>query len=315
MTLDNEGYVGYPREKDTFLASWRLFPKLNPPLTDDELRDSIKIAFERSKLNKLGGPANEIDTPEKLVSTCLKHIRDRSDPVLSSIFFSGKTPGEVFLMDAVPHEMQRYRMKLGNFYQYLMVALLQKVARRNESFVVSATDGEREGDIRADIIPHNFSKGLRLYISVKKSSDTIGGQDKEGAIRRLESLAKSDKNVTSPYLCVFAIATPKGKLNDYRDGRKVIRDNKKRLVSHFAEDWDPSFLYPYITGRSANDVYGEARKIVSEYFPFYSLIYAREASNLLGIELTKRGILSEDGKVVENKIYGYITNTLGKVEY
>ena len=51
-------------------------------------------------------------------------------------------------------------------------------------------DGSREGDIIADIETPTFESGLRLYMSVKKSKDTVGVQYVPGLISRLYSLAK-----------------------------------------------------------------------------------------------------------------------------
>ncbi|MBU1398866.1 MAG: hypothetical protein KKH85_08280, partial [Proteobacteria bacterium] len=38
-------------------------------------------------------------------------------------------------------------------------------------------DGKREGDVEAEVETPGFEPGLRLYISVNKSKDTVGGQD------------------------------------------------------------------------------------------------------------------------------------------
>jgi hypothetical protein len=116
---------------------------------------------------------------------CLNHLRNRTDLILGASFYSKVVASEVFELDAIPHEMQRYRMKFGNFYQYLLVELMKKVARRPDPPIINAMDGEREGDVKADIRPPIFDRGLRLYISVKKSSDTIGGQNVDGVMSKL----------------------------------------------------------------------------------------------------------------------------------
>src|SRR5690606_26233304 len=131
---------------------------------------------------------------------CIEHLRTRSDPILSPMFVSQCNIEDIFELDAVSHEMQRHRMTIGIFYQYLLLELMRK-----KWYVF---DSSREGDIVADIETPKFSQGIRLYMSVKKSKDTVGGQDIGGVIRRLESLAKEEKNLTRPYLCVLCVATP-----------------------------------------------------------------------------------------------------------
>ncbi|MDG6997967.1 MAG: hypothetical protein JRN15_02510 [Nitrososphaerota archaeon] len=147
---------------------------------------------------------------------------------------------------------------------------------------------------------------VRLYISVKKSPDTVGGQDFEGAVKRLEKLAKSDKNVTSPYICVIAVATSKGKIASYKQSRKMRRDSNGRLYSTKSEQWGPGFIYPYITGKPASYIYKEAEKLVNEYYPFYSLQFKDECSKLLKDELVRRGVAKEDGTIAVDDFLSYV---------
>jgi hypothetical protein len=288
-----------------------MFPKLNPPLSDKQITKAIEKAFERATKNKQGDVIEQPDSAESLVELCLKHLRDRTDPILTTSFYADVKAAEVFEMDAIPHEMQRYRMKLGSFYQFLLEELITIASDQTDSpFMGAATGGPREGDVIAYMEPDSFEKGLKLYISVKKSGDTIGGQDKAGAVRRLEQVAKEDQSRTSPYLCVFAIMTPKGKVRKYKEDRKRLRDNKQRYVSENSEDWGPGFVYPFVTGRSAYDIYNEAGKVVKEYFPFYSVQFKKEASELLKDELVKRGIADENGDVVTDQLFRYITHEI-----
>lgn len=288
-----------------------MFPKLNPPLSDGQITKAIEKAFERATKNKEGDVIEQPDSAKALVELCLKHLRDRTDPILTTSFYANVKAEEVFEMDAIPHEMQRHRMKLGSFYQFLLEELITIASDQVDSpFMVNATGGPREGDVIAYMEPDSFKKGLKLYISVKKSGDTIGGQDKAGAVRRLEQVAKEDQSRTSPYLCVFAIMTPKGKVAKYKADRKMLRDNKKRLVSNFSEDWGPGFVYPFVTGRSAYDIYNEAGKVVEDYFPFYSVRFKEEASDLLKRELIKRGIANKAGEVITDQLFRYITREI-----
>jgi hypothetical protein len=288
-----------------------MFPKLNPPLSDEQITRGVERAFERARKNKEGDVIEQPETAKALVELCLKHLRDRTDPILTTSFYGDVKADEVFGMDAIPHEMQRHRMKLGSFYQFLLQELITMASDEVDSpFMEDATGGPREGDVIAYMEPDSFEKGLKLYISVKKSGDTIGGQDKAGAVRRLEQVAKEDQSRTSPYLCVFAIMTPKGRVRNYKDDRKRLKDNKGRYVSDYSEDWGPGFVYPFVTGHSAYDVYAKAGKVVKEYFPFYSVQLKDEASALLKKELIKRGIADREGDVVADRLFRYITREI-----
>jgi len=183
----------YPREEDSLLAKNSLFPKATPPISKALLHEAIENALVRSKKNKTGDELPVADDPKKLVELCLLHIMERSDPLLSTNFYSKLELDEIFDMDAIAHEMQRQRMKIGLFYQYLLIELMRASIKAGRSNISQVFDGSREGDAVADIKTPGFSKNLRLYISVKKSADTVGGQDIGGVIRRLEGIAKSEK--------------------------------------------------------------------------------------------------------------------------
>lgn len=195
----------YPRKGNTLLADPSLFPIPEQPLQEDLIKASIKTAFERCLKNKIDEEKEKIDTPEKWVELTIKHLQERSDPILSPYFVSQLKAEELFELDAVSYEMQRRRMSIGVFYQFLILELMRN---RWTTF-----DGSREGDVVADIDTPGFDSGLRIYMSVKKSGDTVGGQDVSGVIRRLEEIAKEEKNLNRPYLTVVCIATPaKGRL-------------------------------------------------------------------------------------------------------
>ena len=305
------GLQPYPREERGYLAKSDLFPKLDPPLSLDVIQVSIKKAFERAKKKKQGEDFELLETPQKLVSECLKHLKQRNDPIIGYSFYSKLNAAEVFTMDAIPHEMQRYRMRIGLFYQYLLIELMHKASQSHNTQIIRAFDGNREGDVQADVKTPNYDKGLRLYLSVKKSSDTVGGQDIGGAIKRLEDVVKQDKNLTSPYLCVFAIATPiKGKIIGYEESRQIRYNKDHHPYSPNCETWLPGFIYPYITGWSARDIYKEAGRIIDNYFPFYSLSHRIQCSNMLKNELIKLGISNEDGKIIGKAFFDYISTEI-----
>jgi len=295
----------YPKVEGLLLAKPELFPPLRPPLSMNIIIECIDRAFKRCMLKKTGKKRVIADSPEALVELCISHLRTRSDPIISPYFVSLCDVERLFELDAVSHEMQRHRMTIGVFYQYL---LLELMGQRWPVF-----DGSREGDIIADVETPTFKPGLRLYISVKKSADTVGGQDIPGVIHRIESVAEEEKNLTRPYLCVICIATPsKGKLLSYQQDRLVKCSRSGTAYSLNCEHWGPGFVFPYVTGRSATEIYMEGIKRVSEHLPFLTLKYRKECSILLKKRLAELDLLAEDGKVCPEKFLRFCCSERGK---
>jgi hypothetical protein len=224
-----------------------LYPIKDPCLSDGVLEDTIIAAYQRCMKNKQGEFKPYSASPQSLVKSTINHLKERSDPILSPYFLSLLQIEDIFELDAVSYEMQRHRMTIGVFYQYLILELMRKSW--------NVFDGSYEKDIVADVETPNFEPGLRLYISIKKSQDTVGGQDISGVIRRLENEAKAEKNLNRPYLCVMGIATPsKGKLRGF-DDRKIKTNRLGQPYSLNCEFWGPGFIFPYITGHEAFVIY------------------------------------------------------------
>ncbi|MDO8301948.1 MAG: hypothetical protein Q7T18_01785, partial [Sedimentisphaerales bacterium] len=263
----------------------------------DIIAKCIDNAFARCNLTKTGKKRVVASSPKALVEMCIKHLKTRSDPIISPYFVSLCDVDGLFELDAVSHEMQRHRMSIGVFYQYLLLELMRQKWH--------VFDGSREGDIIADIETPTFESGLRLYMSVKKSKDTVGGQDVPGVISRLDSLAKEEKNLTRPYLCVICIATPSnGKLLSYSD-RHIRCDKKGNPYSLNCEHWGPGFIFPYITGRDAREIYLQGINRVAEHLPFFSLTHRQECSALLKNRLNELGLLTESGKLSPEKFLAF----------
>jgi len=193
--------------------------------------------------------------------------------------------------------MQRQRMTIGVFYQYLPLELMR--------IRWPVFDGYREGDIVADIDTTGFKDGLRLYMSVKKSKDTVGGQDVRGVINRLESLAKHEKNLTRPYLCVICIASPSsGILKNYSD-RYIRCTNEGSPYSLNCEFWGPGFVFPYVTGRNAKEIYLLGVKRAADHLPFFSLEHRKQCSVLLKKRLREPGLLDSKGRISAEKFFEF----------
>jgi len=288
----------YPREGQSLLSANSLFPRKTTAIAAKDLEVTVDLAFQRCIKNKKGDARIHQETPQSIVASTVKHLKERSDPILSPYFLGLLKAEDIFELDAVSYEMQRHRMTIGVFYQYLILELMRK------SWHVF--DGSREGDVVADIDTPDFDKGLRLYMSVKKSKDTVGGQDVSGVIRRLESEAKAEKNLNRPYLCVIGIATPsKGKMKGY-DDRTTKADKSGKAYSLNCEFWGPGFIFPYITGLEAIEIYITAIRRVSNYLPFMTIIFKTECSVLLRKELEKLDLLDDDNRIDKHKYLKFI---------
>lgn len=298
----------YLRDSGSLLSLSTMYPKPSP-LPIDALHTAIKTAFARSLKTKKGNLKKIPDTPDKLVSLCLKHLKERTDPIVGTGFYSHISAEEIFDMDAISHEMQRQRMQIGVFYQYLIIALMEASRENGNAHIIRVSDGTREGDVVADIKPPGCEPGLRLYMSVKKSADTVGGQDVEDVIKRLEKVAKQEKNLTSPYLCVIAVATPpNGKIQSYESSRAVRYNQDGHPYSENCEVWTPGFIYPFISGRSAIEVYIESMKFIDSHMPFNSLKYREECNRLLKNKLIEMGLSNPEGIVIKEKLFKYIAH-------
>ena len=298
----------YPREGTTLLAAHSLFPKQSPPLNEEEIIIAVTEAFSRALKNKVGKQYPVISDTEGLVNLCIKHLKERNDPIFTPYFYSSCQVDEIFELDSISYEFQRQRMKIGVFYQYLIIELMRASSRKENSNIESVFDGSREGDVVADMKTPNFDAGIRVYGSIKKSSDTVGGQDVPGVINRLESVAKSEKNLTRPYLCVFCYATPSGgKIKSYELSRSVKYNNEGHPFSPNCESWQPGFLFPFITGRLPEDIYHISMRKIGEYLPFYAYEKRKECSILLKEKFIKLGLVGTDGKLDRTKFMEFLT--------
>lgn len=296
----------YPRRQD-YLADDFLFPLPLKPITSVQLNESIRRAFERSLKDKSGETTELPNTPEELVKLCIKHLRERSDPVLSPSFLSQCRVEEIFELDAIAHEMQRQRMRIGLFYQFLVIELMRHR-------FPSVYDGKKEGDVEADIDTPGFPKGLRLFMSVKKSADTVGGQDVAGMFKRLDDMALEDKNLTRPYIGVVCIATPpRGRILPYGEARTMKRNARGQPYSPNCEVWTPGFVFPFISGLHPNDIYKTALARVGEFLPFHALAQRKRCSELLAIELSKLDLVDKiKGTLDPLKFQDFISQTSPK---
>ncbi len=286
----------YPRQAGSLLAAHALFPPHKPPLPDQIIMKAIDAAFDRTCRDRVGSIRKVTKNPHELVKLCIKHLKKRTDPILGVYFYSQCNVEEIFELDAIPYEMQRQRMNMGVFYQYLTVELMRKSLKGKKCNIEAVWDGAREGDVVAEIKTPGFKPGVRIYTSVKKSSDTVGGQDVPGVIRRLEGLAKAEK-----------ATPPGGVIRSYEDSRSVRCNNEGYPFSDNCESWEPGFIFPFICGRPPVDIYKFAITRVGNFFPFYTIEHKKECALLLKEEFVKMGLVDTHGKLDQTKFVKFIT--------
>jgi hypothetical protein len=108
---------------------------------------------------------------------------------------------------------------------------------------------------------------LRLAFSIFNllCGGLLGGQDWPKAIQALENAARSDKNRTGPYCCVFGIAMDRGS--------RYIKRAQKTKIAHSVntEIWLSDYFWPFFV----NYTYEEIMTLVLDV-----LISSYEANNL-----------------------------------
>jgi hypothetical protein len=151
--------------------------------------------------------------------------------------------------------LQKERMNSGWRYQFIAKDGASCSRRFNSVSELGASEADfcvLIGTVDRD--PQHVS----IYTSVKNRINTMGGQDWPKAIAALETVAKNDKNRTSPYLCVFGIAMEKG-------GRLVKQEQKtKRKYSHNTEIWRSDFFWPFFTNHSYEEIIQAVLEVLIE---------------------------------------------------
>jgi hypothetical protein len=225
--------------------------KIDPEVLKRLIKTAIANANRKSSREILAIPPNA--TPEQL-----KEIYEREGKELFKYF--KKYPGDpastahqtyrkhyrdVGLEQFRNRTLQKERMNSGWRYQFLAV----DAARHSKRFISVSDIGAAEADFNALITFLDKTKEpLSLYVSIKNRSNTMGGQDWPKAIHALEAVAKTDKNRTGPYLCVFGIAIDRG-------SRRIMREQKtKRAHSENTEIWLSDFFWPFFANYSYEEI-------------------------------------------------------------
>ena len=167
------------------------------------------------------------------------------DPAATAYQILNKNCREVGIEQFRNRTLQKERMNSGWRYQYLVI----DCAIHSRRFKSISDLGAVEADFNV-IIPFkdHAKEPLNLYVSVKNRSNTMGGQDWPKAIQALEIVARTDKNRTGPYCCIFGIAMEKG--------NRYIKYEKKTNTAYSVntEVWLSDFFWPFFTNYSYKEV-------------------------------------------------------------
>lgn len=172
------------------------------------------------------------------------------DPAATANDCLGQNFSKVAIEQFRNRTIQKERMNSGWRYQFIA----RDAAIKSRRFDSLSDIGTSEADFNAIVRRKDNKDVINIYVSIKNRSNTMGGQDWPKAIYALEEVAKSDKNRSGAYLCVFGIAMEKGE----RQIRK--KGNTKQPYSNNTEVWLSNFFWPFFS----NFTYEEIIKTVLE---------------------------------------------------
>lgn len=213
----------------------------------------VKEAITDANLKSSRAILNIEGVPDELVGEILKRggselfkyfVKYCGDPAATAYDCVGIHYSEVALEQFRNRTIQKERMNSGWRYQFIA----RDCAIRSGRFKAISDIGAAEADFNAILADLTGDNQVNIYVSVKNRTNTMGGQDWPKAIRALEEVAKTDKNRTGPYLCVFGIAMEKG--------LRVIRaeGKTKQPYSHNTEIWLSDYFWPFFSNYQYHEV-------------------------------------------------------------
>lgn len=246
----------YPRTPEGLLDDQELVGH-SRAIGEADLKQLIRKAIEAAarKSSRAILSIGEQATTEEIQAIFIKEGRALfeyfhkyvSDPAATAHQLRGKHYRDVGLEQFRNRTLQKERMNSGWRYQFLAVY----AARATRRFESISDIGAAEGDFNAIlqfVDQAKYPDPLRLYVSVKNRSNTMGGQDWPKAIQALENVANADKNGNGPYCCVFGIAMERGP-------RKIRRHQKsKQPYSSNTEVWHSDFFWPFFSAHSYEEI-------------------------------------------------------------
>ncbi len=247
----------YPRDDHGFIDIDRLPPhtaKIPLEQLKQIIRAAIVHAGKKSSRAILEIPDGTSDEERAAIyrrkgARLFEYFRKYyGDPATTAFDCNGRHYSVVAREQFRNQSLQKERMNSGWRYQYIA----KDCALHSRRFTTVSDIGAAEADFNATIEINGTSDVLNIYVSIKNRTNTMGGQDWPKAIHALEDVARTDKNRTGPYLCVFGIVIDKG--------QRIIRRNgkSKSAYSVNTEVWLSDFFWPFF----ANYTYPEIAKAV-----------------------------------------------------
>ena len=260
MAAKNIMQQTYPRIQDEadscygFLDDAQLVPHVRK-ITKNELKRIIKSAIVNAnqKSNRTILDIQDDTSDDEMQKLFQKKgkelfnyfVKYCGDPASTAIACHNNHYSTVAKEQFRNRTLQKERMNSGWRYQFIA----KDGASTSQRFDLVSELGASEADFCVSIrtIKHK-PDSVSIYVSVKNRINTMGGQDWPKAIAALETVAKNDKNRTSPYLCVFGIAMEKG--------LRLIKQDQKTKSNHSnnTEIWRSDFFWPFFTNHSYDEI-------------------------------------------------------------
>jgi hypothetical protein len=285
----------YPRTENGLLDITRL-PQHTSKLAHDELTAVIRSAIERAsqkssrvilKIPDNATPEEHTQLYKKKGKELFKYfIRYYGDPATTAYDCYGRHYSLIAREQFRNQSLQKERMNSGWRYQFIA----KDCAVRSRRFTTVSDIGAAEADFNATIPILDSGSELNIYVSIKNRINTMGGQDWPKAIAALEGVARTDKNRSGPYLCVFGIVMEKG--------QRTIKGSAKTKEYHSVntEVWLSDFFWPFF----ANYSYPEIAKAVLQILMEKDqkppeMVIPDELVEAFGAECSRLHLLDQDG--------------------
>ncbi len=296
----------YPRVSDGKYDGFLDIDKLKKhrkKLPYDELkaiiRSAIELANRKSSRVILNVPEfatsdDKKDLYKKKGKELFKYFAQYyGDPANTAFDCLGRHYSDVAKEQFRNQTLQKERMNSGWRYQYIA----KDCAVQSRRFETVSDIGSAEGDFNASILIEGteIKSTLNLYVSVKNRMNTMGGQDWPKAIYALETIARTDKNRSGPYICIFGIAMQKG--------QRSVKTNQKTKSAYSVntEVWLSDFFWPFFSNFSYKEIVTAVLEILLEKqkerkTPIDDVLIPDIVIETFGQCCAENGLLDKEGK-------------------
>jgi hypothetical protein len=220
------------------------------------------------------------------------------DPATTAYECCGRSYSQVAAEQFFNRAVQKGRMNSG--WRYQRIAF--QCAQASKRFKTVSDIGSMEADFTVTIesVTSVPAPTVNIYISVKNRTNTLGGQDWPKAIAALEHVAKTDKNRSGPYLCVFGIAMDRG-------ARAIKRHGKTKQPHSFnTEVWLSDFFWPFFSNYTYEEIMLAVCELISEQGlqkenRTIGIAPPVELVESFGEQCKQHGLVDGDGKFNDSK--------------